>query len=356
MESITSLKNLWKQLQDRWSPPPAPPPLAAPAQASAEAIHTARTLVEAASASIANAYGKWATAFAIVHEGEALLVTSAHLTNNRVMASTGFDYKGKKLFPVIRGTSLAFAEHIAVNPQGSVCAFSGNIDFDKPFREISILRLLPPEETRTALYELSFGADSQTRLNHTISLYPSLAGQRLQNPPSKEALMRLTSGFSLLPIHLAPTTSAIGSTPAYSIGYFNNQAHHVASHAGDMEGKPHAFSAKFTCDQPIVGGHSGSLLFTVTPQGGIKPLGIVNAASGKDLMAYGTKFSEVMEGIKTVIAEKTIHQSASLDKICAQLPGISAWYAPNAIEASIAPRPANIPAQIQATTPKCAAR
>lgn len=290
---------------------------------------------EAATAGITNAFETRATAFAVRYHDETFVITSAHHTNNRQDISKGFTYDGKKYFLLIKGAAVAFAEHIALNPQGSVCSPRNEMDVKKPFRDISILRPTSPEKTREMLYRYSFKKEDNALLKNIFSRYPSLGNPLEDDRFSADELARLTNEFKLAPIAMSdhPPTEPHGQ--AYSIAYFKNRPEHVPS---DYRAEPSNGSIllNFSREKPIISGHSGSLLYTLSANGSLAPLGVITASDSCDY-AHATPFKAVREGLHAIVAHQVI-TSATLDHFCMTTPGQSVWLQPSGISPSVTPR------------------
>lgn len=323
------------------------------AGASRERVEQTLATVERAAASMMNAYREHSTVTAVrYHDGGTYLIASAHATNNRFQDSKGFDYKGRKLFPIIKGEHVAFAEHIAVNLQGSICDATGNLPTQKPFQEISILKLLDPEQTADALHMLSFGSDSSARLKNVLGVYPDLAFNRIVMPAVKEAFESRTRGFSLTPLTMSALELPSRDEAVYSVAYHDNMPHRVRSEIAP-EADQYGVQLKFRCENPIIGGHSGSLLFQVTNKGAIVPVGVVAATDGRKLRAYATQYSEVERGLQVVSAGRMANLRTSIDHICTDAVASNVWYSPTAIAASAMARPADAPPTQRPVVPVC---
>jgi hypothetical protein len=312
------------------------PDVASAATPSDTMIRAAQQQVEAATAAIVTAYGSRGTAFAVRYRGQDFLITSGHVTNNLVQSSTGFDYHGRKLFPIVRGNQFAFAEHLAVNPQGSVC--NDKTFINDSFRDLSILRLLTTEQTRTALYDLSFAADSKARLDRALGYYPALKNPLADGQWTKEELETLTQHFRLPSIAIDVPLSSITAQPSYSFGYFDNQPHLVPSMATTNRDNRSAIIVDYRCNAPVIPGHSGSLVFQVSPLGRVEPIAVIAASQLSDLKAYGVHFSRVREGLDAVINGMLVRNVRNLDGVCDINQGQSAWLSPEGMVPSILPR------------------
>ncbi len=315
----------------------APATELAPATAPSDnMIRAAQQQVEAATAAIVTAYGSRGTAFAVRYRNQDFLITSGHVTNNLVQSSTGFDYHGRKLFPIVRGNQLAFAEHLAVNPQGIVCKEQTSVN--ESFRDLSILRLLTPEQTRTILYDLSFAPDSKERLSRVLSSYPTLRNPLADGQWTKEELETLTQHFQLPPIPIDMSLSSITAQPSYSLGYFDNQRHLVPSMTTTNYHNRSAVTVDYRCNAPVIPGHSGSLVFQVSPLGMVESIAVIAASQLSELKAYGVHFSRVREGLNVVINGMLVRNVRNLNGVCDANQGQSAWLSPEGMVPTTSPK------------------
>lgn len=283
--------------------------------------------VEAASAAIYGAHGRdglhgnRATAFLVRRNNEEFVITSAHETNHYVQGSTGFSLDGKHYFLMIKDNHLAFAEHLALNPQGWVRAPNGGLPGDVAFRDIAILKPLTPEASREVYQKLATGPSSHLLRN-------TLRRAEFRERLNGEELLQATSLLPLTPIPLdqySPRIQEMQNAP-YSLAYYRNRPELIPSTIVRSTTQPSTIRTEFSCSKPVVSGHSGSLLFTVTSTGGLLPLGVMTLASARDGFSEAVRFSEVITGIDALQSGR-IQQARDLKEICASLPGKDIWIA-----------------------------
>lgn len=321
------------------TPTDTPIPLANPTE---EMVQAALAQAGRASAAIADAYGRRATTFMVTRHDEHFLITNAH-TTNRHQGSTAFHYKNRKYFPIIKGDQIAFAEHLALNPQGLTCSPEGKGTLDQPFQDISILRLVSPEQTRTMLYDLAFGPDSKARLQTVFTIVPGVISPGMVGNWTAETLQKITQDFSLEPLPDIPKTAQANPTTLYSIAHHRNKPIAIESTRVPHSKITSGIGLKFATSNPINPGHSGGVLFSIDGNGRINPQGMISHIVDGSPYAQAVDYQRILAGIDIVIAKKTL-QATNLQEACAIMPGQDIWLDADAIQhplPTVNPQPQN---------------
>ena len=322
----------------------------APRETNPERISDARQTVGAATGQIMNAYGGRGTVFALNYRDEDYLITNAHVTNNLYSHTTGFIYNGKNYFLISDGEQIAFAEHIAFNPQGGACGTGNSFNTGAPFRDLSILRQTSPAQTRAMIINLSYDPDAWPRIMQQLRTnQPAIASTMNDQTLSAEELQTLTNGFALPPIPVSrdDLRRQRRTDSSYSIGGFRNVDDYVPSRTTARGvGIPNStIELIFGEDSPIVRGHSGSLLYDVNRRGDIQPLGVVTGVVPCSNEAAAVRFSEVLDGLDIVRARLQA-SGADLVSFCrAGASGASVWIGAEGVVPTSAPRPTPAPAR-----------
>lgn len=314
-----------------------------PSEPTPEMVAAARARVEAATARILTATipASHGTVFAVRYgpiggTPETYLITAAHVTNNQRDQTRGFtvyqtDDDGVRrphiYFPIMRGNQLAFAEHVAVNPQGWVCETDddGVIPAGAPISDLSMLRLLSPAQSLELLQRISYGPAWEPHGRHLFESTPALASYLDdQGQLSYANALRATRGFSMTPIDIddsARNPHHRRTPTAYSVAYHRNEPDFPTSvTVNENYGDGTSLLQQFDDQNIIKGGHSGSLLYDVDETGRIIPIGVVSGTVRGENSAIAVHFSKAMEGVDAVRLGHAI-RGAHLSDQCRHEPG-----------------------------------
>jgi hypothetical protein len=323
---MESIRNIIESAGKWWGKPASAEPSAIPTEPTKAQIAARMQQVDAATASISSAFKQIATSVSVMYGEKPYLITSAHFTNNRHEASTGFDYKGKKLFPVVRQGSLALAEHLAFNPQGVICESDDRMKPERPYRDLSILRILSPEQTRQALAELT-GEDSRNRLRQVYASYAELQKYALSRRLTNEELMALTESFKLTPLTLAIDNTERTSS-AFAVTYNAGKPSYLSLNATRDPNNDTSVLVDFDCANEIKRGNSGSLIFDISGNNTLQFVGITTAVSVVETRAYATSFSEVLSGLHAVERNTLFREIRDIRRACSVTHDAYAWHSP----------------------------
>lgn len=293
---------------DRFAPKPKEP--------SPALWNAAYRDVEAASAQLNNAYNEAGTAWAARYKGRDFVVTSAHATLNYVEGSRGFNFAGRQYFVLVKGDQLALAEQLAFNPQGGPCSHQPGKSDGGTMRDLSILRLLAPNETRYLLNEFSYTPDLKTRLDLILTRNPAMARYARDGVLTGEELLTMTERFQMKPIPVdqdAPSRSERIRTPrAYALNYANNRPELARGELLSLE--PANIGLHYEPRMQIVPGFSGGLMFDVSETGKLVPLGTAATVSAPTCTGYGVNLPTLREGLDALPALRLTFQE--LRRIC----------------------------------------
>jgi hypothetical protein len=307
----------------------------APAEESREpeanTLHARTSEVIAATAGVYSAHNQRGTGFMLRHRGREFLVTSGHLTHNMNQHSTGFHYQGtlghKVLFVVVRNGTVALAEHLAVNPQGHPCNANPKVMLENSNkqRDISILQLLNAQQTRQIIGELS-GADARGKMQTVLTTALGTQTPIHDGWVDPDQLRSVTEPFRIETIPVPERIPTLRTPSAYMVG----MARETTVAQVQTEASPFfsdVIPLRFRCEQPIVKGNSGALLYDVSTTGIVSPLGMVigsNADKGENI-ASAVSIAQVREGINAVIEGRVV-KGRTLPELCNVLQGLDGWY------------------------------
>lgn len=280
--------------------------------------------VENSTAQIRNAWSSIGTAFQVRYNDEDLLITSAHLTTNIHGEARGFYSGGKQYFVVVRDGTLALAEHIIYNPQGSACFNGEDLGFisRESFRDISVLRVLTRDEAIPVLNSIwanGDGGQGDPTRNIPRSPRERMADIVRNTPELRQRIMDAQSPLGTR-IGVNEIADAIGEfhlesleltrpmhpgrephvTPnGYSLGYFHNYPQYVF---GEYERKQNSdgsyyYRMDFSPDNPFTRGFSGGPAFDVDQNGRLVMRGINTGLRHGENIAFMTPIEYVYQGL-----------------------------------------------------------